>query len=193
MRFRSKAVLAKAVLVTGLALTMVACTTDDGSNTASNLFFFNKTEAPEVAQGATEAIYCPRVNVFEGGAHMPVGGGGQATIADLARECHVREDGSVLVKVGVSGRVVSGGTGGRYSVPVQFRIKAGDTIVNQRALTATAAPSAETPTATFAVVQEGLVVPAAYIQSFGIEVGLGNGRTRARAATPVAEDDGWGQ
>lgn len=174
--------LPKVLLATGLALTAAGCgSTDDGSSTLSNMFFFNKAEAPEVAKPPTEAIYCPQVDVYEGGAHISVGRGGQATISDLARECHVSEDGSVLIKVGVAGRVIlSAGSGGRYSVPVNIRIKGGDKVVAQRSQSAGVSIAAGQTSGEFAVVQEGLVAPAAFNQNFDIEVGLGRGRAAAR-------------
>lgn len=178
MRFISKILLA-----TGLAVSVAGCSnTDNGSNKLSNLFFFNSTEAPDVAKQSTEAIYCPQVDVFEGGAYMSVGRGGQATITEFARECNVREDGTVLVKVGVAGRVVVSSAGGRTTVPVHFRIKAGSKVVAQRNQSATASFAAGSLNGEFAVVQDGLIVPAANIQNFDIEVGLGSGRARAPAA-----------
>ncbi len=185
MRFISKILLA-----TGLAVSVAGCSnTDNGSNKLSNLFFFNSAEAPDIAKPSTEAIYCPQVDIFEGGAYLPIGRGGQATIIDLARECNVREDGTVLVKVGVAGRVVVSSAGGRTTVPVHFRIKAGSKVVAQRSQNASVSFASSALNGEFAVVQDGLIVPAANIQNFDIEVGLGSGRVRA----PVAATENYDQ
>lgn len=181
--------ISKILLATGFAVSVAGCSnTDNGSNKLSNLFFFNSTEAPDVAKPATEAIYCPQVDIFEGGAYLPIGRGGQATITDLARECNVREDGTVLVKVGVAGRVVVASAGGRTTVPVHFRIKAGSKVIAQRSQSANASIANGALNGEFAVVQEGLVVPAANIQNFDIEVGLGSGRARAPAPATESYD-----
>ncbi len=170
--------ISRLVFISVFALGLGACATDDGSSTVSNMLFFNKPEAPDPSKGPTEALYCPKVDVFEGGAHATVGGG-VATIGDLARECHVLHDGSVVIKVGVSGRVIpNGGGGGRYNVPVQFRIKVGDKVLVQRAQSVTATFVGDDVRGDFAAVQEGLVVPLANNQNFAIEVGLGGGGKR---------------
>ncbi|MEN3930366.1 hypothetical protein WJT86_04725 [Microvirga sp. W0021] len=168
----------KLIALAGLSLLVAACSSaEEGTNTASNLFFFNKTEAPEVAKPPTETIYCPRVDVYEGGGYTTTNAGGQASIIDTARECHLREDGSVRVKVGVAGRVVlASGSSGRYSVPVHYRIKVGDRVLAQRSQTATALVGSERRSGEFASVQEGFIVPAAHLDTFTIEVGIGGRR-----------------
>lgn len=181
---------AKTVFLASVALALTACgRTDDGSNKLSNLVFFNSTEAPEITKSSTVAIYCPGVDVIDGGANMTTGRG-QIALTDFARECHVREDGTVLVKVGVAGRVLlSSGSGGRYSAPVRFRIMGPDgKVLLQRNQTASVALGAGQSSGEFAVVQEGLVVPAAFVQNFDIEVGLGSGGG-SRSRAPVADQE----
>lgn len=171
--------LTKSFLAAGMALAVTGCSSSsDAPSTGSklsNLFFFNKTEAPDIAKPASEAAYCPPVDVFEGGAHMQTGRG-QITLTDFARECQLREDGSVLVKVGVEGRVLlSAGSGGRYNAPVRFRVVGPDSrILSQKGQSASVSIGSGETSGTFALVQEGLVVPAAFAENFDIEVGLGN-------------------
>lgn len=170
--------LTKSFLIAGMALAVAGCSssssTPSSGSKLSNLFFFNKTEAPEVAKPSTEAAYCPAVDVFEGGAHAQ-SARRQFTLTDFARECELRPDGSVLVKVGVEGRVLlSAGNGGRYTAPLRFRIVAPDnSVLMQKSQTASVALGGGETSGSFALVQEGLVVPAAYAENFDIQVGLG--------------------
>ena len=132
-------------------------------------------------------VYCPTVDVTDGGSSLQVRGGGDAgsirsqiALGDIARECLGQPDGSTLVKVGVEARALLGvgGSAGRYDVPVQIVVKDGSTVFANRSRRVPASiPAGQTQT-TVSVVEEGIVVPAASANSFEIEVGLG-GRAAA--------------
>ena len=72
-----------------------------------------------------------------------------------------------------------GGSAGRYDVPIQIVVKDGSTVfANRSRRVAAAIPAGQTQT-TVSVVEEGIVIPASYANSFEIEVGLG-GRAPGR-------------
>ncbi|MBB3018903.1 hypothetical protein FHR70_001957 [Microvirga lupini] len=139
---------------------------------------------PQAAE--TRDVYCPVVEVMDGGAVIRAGGvdGGsvrsQISLGDLARECVGQPDGSTLVRVGVEARALLGnaGSAGRYDVPLQIVVKDGSTVfANRSRRVAAAIPAGQTQTMV-SVVEEGIVVPAASAERFEIQVGLG---TRAAA------------
>jgi hypothetical protein len=130
-------------------------------------------------------VYCPPVDIADGGSAIQVYSGGRAgdssalrsqvSISNLARECLGQPDGSTLVKVGVEARALlgAGGAAGRYDVPVQVVVKDGSTIIANRTRRTVAAIPAGGTQATVTVVEEGIVVPAARANNFEIEVSLG--------------------
>jgi hypothetical protein len=135
---------------------------------------------------APEDAYCPRIGVVEGGSALRSGDGSavrsQVTLGQLARECLGQSDGSTLVKVGVQGRALLGvgGSAGRFDVPVRVVVRQGDRIIANRVRrTAVQIPPGDTQ-GSFAIVEDGIVVPASAAQDFEIEVGLG-GATEAGA------------
>jgi hypothetical protein len=136
---------------------------------------------------AEAAAYCPRVDVPEGGAAIRAQAGEsvryQIALGELARECTPQADGSVLVKVGVEGRALLGavGGGGRLDAPVRVQIKQGDTVLATRARRVAVALPSGSLQGTFAVVEEGLVVPPQYAESYEIEVALAGAPTAGRA------------
>jgi hypothetical protein len=147
------------------------------------------TTVPPAQSIKIEDVYCPPVEVSEGGSAIQVYSGGRAgdagalrsqvAIGQLARECVGQPDGSTLVKVGVEGRALLGvgGSAGRYDVPVQIVVKRGSTVLaNRSRRMSVAIPAGDTQTS-FTVVEEGIVVPAADANSFEIEVGLGGRRS----------------
>ncbi|MGO4523683.1 hypothetical protein AB4097_02330 [Microvirga sp. 2MCAF35] len=129
-------------------------------------------------------VYCPTVDVVDGGAALQVRGGGeegsirsQVTLGEIARECIGQPDGSTLVKIGVEARALLGvgGASGRYDVPLHIVVKDGSTIFADRSRRVAAAiPAGQTQT-TVSVIEDGIVVPPSYANSFEIEVGLGGG------------------
>jgi hypothetical protein len=181
---------AKVTLAALGALSLAGCgTSGDGGGLSSlgNMVLFAGTTEPPVAPLPTADTYCPSVGVTEGGAALQtyaagrVGDAGalrsQVALGQLARECSLQPDGSVLVKVGVEGRALQGavGGGGRFDVPVRIVVKDGSTVfANRVRRTSVTVPAGDTQ-GTFAIVEEGIVVPPSSSQGFEIEVGLGTG------------------
>jgi hypothetical protein len=164
-------------LIGVLALGGCSSTSSGGSGGTVSDMLISGTAAPPRATVGVGDPYCPRVGVIDGGGTLEVQGS-VASLGDLARECSERPDGSVVVKIGVQGRVVLGGrvAGGRFDVPVRFVVSdgAGNVIASRVQRTAVAIPAGE-GNALFAVVEEGIVVPAAAAEAYDIEIGLGAG------------------
>jgi hypothetical protein len=161
---------------------------EGGSSIGNMLALAGTTVPPPVRAQQIEDVYCPQVGIADGGSTMRSYGGGrvgdaaglrsQISISELARECVGQPDGSTLVKVGVEGRALlgTGGAAGRYDVPVRIVVKSGSRVIANRVLrTAVAIPAGQTQ-ASFAVVEEGIAVPAADASTFEIEVALAGGR-----------------
>ncbi|MEE1654629.1 hypothetical protein VB618_00350 [Microvirga sp. CF3062] len=158
---------------------------ESGFGVGDMLLTAGATPTPRQA-AETRDVYCPTVEVMDGGSVIRIGGGdsgsvrSQIALGDLARECVGQPDGSTLVRVGVEARALlgAGGSAGRYDVPVQIVVKDGSSVfANRSRRVAAAIPAGQTQT-TVSVIEEGIVVPAASVDSFEIEVGLG---TRAAA------------
>ena len=140
---------------------------------------------PQAAE--SRDVFCPTIEVFDGGSVLQVRGGGDAgsvrsqlTLGEIARECVGRPDGTTVVRVGVEARALLGvgGSAGRYDIPVHIVVKDGSTVfANRTRRVAAAIPAGQTQT-TVSVIEEGIVVPAANANSFEIEVGLGTGGRR---------------
>ena len=84
------------------------------------------TTQPPAQSTAIEDVYCPTVDVTDGGAALQVRGGGEAgsvrsqiTLGEVARECIGQPDGSTLVKIGVEARALLG-VGGVLVVSAAF-------------------------------------------------------------------------
>lgn len=115
-----------------LALAGCTSSSEEGPGTGSalrNLLRYGTTTEPAVArEPLVEASECPTVAVAEGRSAIRAGEGAavrnQVSIANVARECLERPDGSIVVKVGVEGRALlgPGGGSGRFDVPVSFAI-----------------------------------------------------------------------
>ena len=131
------------------------------------------TTVPAPMQLPNDASYCPPVSIMQGGALLQ----NQRTVitlGQLARECTLGPDGSTIVKVGVEGRLVLGSSsGGRHDVPLRFAITRGTDVVVSRVRRASVALGPAETFSTFALVEEGILVPAAAARDFEIEVGLG--------------------
>lgn len=176
------------------SLTVLGACTSTGSgetNTLQNLLMYGGTTAPPIAPTASiEVADCPPVTVAEGGAAIrAVTGSGvegvrsQVSIANVARECSGRPDGSVVVKVGVQGRALlgPGGGNGRFDTPVTIVLKHGDQVVARRVARGGVTIPPGRYEESFVVVEDGLVVPAG-TGEFDIEVSLGSGGGAARPA-----------
>ncbi|MCB8820339.1 type 2 periplasmic-binding domain-containing protein [Microvirga rosea] len=164
----------------------------EGGSSLGNMVLFAGPTVPPAQKKVTEDVYCPSIDIMEGGSAIQAFAGGrvgdtgglrsQIAINNLARECSGQPDGSTVVKVGVEGRALlgSGGAPGRYDVPVQIVVKRGDTIIaNRSKRTSVTIPAGDTQ-ANFAIIEEGIVVPAAEANTFEIEVGLGGGHAAPR-------------
>lgn len=173
-------------------LVLTGCGSSGGGMSFGEMLLTGGASAPpEQAAGARDT-YCPAVSVAEGGAALQAYSGGrvgdaaalrsQVTLGQLARECVLQADGSVLVRVGVEGRALQGAVGGpaRFDVPVHLVVKSGSTVVTNRVRRAAVAIPAGDTQGSFAFVEEGIVVPPSAAQDFEIEVGLG------RAPGPAA-------
>ena len=170
------------------ALTGCGAPGEGGFGVGDMLLTAGTRQAPAQAV-ATEDVYCPTIEVVDGGAALQVRGGGeegsirsQVTLGELARECIGQPDGSTLVKVGVEARALLGvgGSAGRYDVPVHIVVKDGSTVFADRSRQVAAAiPAGQTQT-TVSVIEDGIVVPASYANSFEIEVGLGGRAASSR-------------
>lgn len=147
------------------------------------------TQAP-VQVRPMDDVYCPPVTIAEGGSAIQAYSGGRAgdssalrsqvSISNVARECVGQPDGSTVVKVGVEARALLGvgGAAGRYNVPVQIVVKDGSTVIANRSRSTVAAIPAGGTQASVAVVEDGIVVPAARANTFEIEVALGGSGRR---------------
>jgi hypothetical protein len=180
-----------ALVVLGFAGLAGCSTSGEGSLGVGEMLLTGGATRPPPQRVAVEDVYCPTVDIMDGGSAIQVYAGGRAgdasalrsqvSISNLARECLGQPDGSTLVKVGVEGRALLGvgGGAGRFNVPVQIVVKGGSGIIaNRSRQMSVAIPSGDTQ-ASFTVVENGIVVPAAHANSFEIEVGLG-GRAAGR-------------
>jgi len=173
----------EAVLATGLAavlaLTLSGCSSSPGQSadpgdTLGNLFAFNSTRAPAVPASTTSSsssVICPVVDVRDGGAAHRVYNGSeqssanvryQYSIGETARECSV-ENGQLVIRVGVEGKVLLGPAGGpsSFTVPVFIGVRRdeGQQMLTSKVYSVAASiPQGSTGTS-FSVVSEPLVVP----------------------------------
>jgi hypothetical protein len=177
------------------AAALAGCSTSSGGESASlgEMFMFAGTTVPAEMPVANMDVYCPTVGVIEGGAAIQAYAGGrvgdagalrnQIALGQLARECAGQPDGSTLVKVGVEGRTLlgaaAGASGGRFDVPVRIVVKRGSAVFADRSLRTSVTVPAGQSQASFALVEEGIVVPPDAALDFEIEVGLGSAGRQA--------------
>jgi hypothetical protein len=179
----------------GLTTAAACSTSGEGGPSITDMLIAGTANPPPTTHNAPRQpaviitgsdVYCPNVGVIEGGTAIQAYAGGrvgdaaalrsQFTLGQLARECFGQPDGSTLVKVGVEGRAVlgAGGAAGRYEVPVRVVVKRDSTIIANRVRRmAVTIPAGETQGSSL-VVEEGIIVPPADVESFEIEVGLGS-------------------
>ena len=166
-----------ALLAGTLLLAGCGTTARDTGFTFAGLFSREPAPAAVAQASLPYAGYCPAVTVLEGGAALQQRSS-QIVLGQLARECSEGPDGSTIVKIGAEGRVIMGTAGGgaRFDVPVRFVVSDGSTVYASRVRRASVTVLPGEPNAFFAVVEEGIVVPAsANVRGFDIEVGLGEG------------------
>jgi hypothetical protein len=110
---------------------------------------------------------CPYTDVRDGTAVHRIGGDNaaevryQATIVDTARECRL-EGNTVIIKVGVEGRVVVGpkGGAGRVTLPLRIALTRGlNEAVWTKLYTVSIDVPAGAPSVAFTQVEEGMQVP----------------------------------
>ncbi len=148
------------------ALLLSGCNSTTGS-TIGNLIAFNSTTPPPVVTQVIEnKVECPQVDVLEGGAAMQIGSGGglrhQFALGDTSRECAVINN-QIVIRVGVSGRVLAGPAGGpgTFSVPVRVGIRreSDQKILTSKVYNVPATIPAGSANTTFTLVSDPLSVP----------------------------------
>lgn len=107
-----------------LAASVTGCIGDFGRRSAA--------PAPSPAALMPRPSYCPELRVRAGTDVMrryargregsPKGVVFQGSIADTAKECRLGADGSIIVRIGVSGRAVAGPQGGSRAVNLPLRV-----------------------------------------------------------------------
>src|SRR5512147_1785920 len=123
--------------VLGLSLVLAGCGSSNLFNTSALDLFSTSSKATtgdtETGTESATNVECPSVNVRTGAATLMIGskpGDGEPSAADLryqatiirtARECHVNT-GTMTMKVGVEGRVITGPAGGPGTVDVPLRL-----------------------------------------------------------------------
>ncbi|WP_375409515.1 hypothetical protein [uncultured Methylobacterium sp.] len=158
-------------------------------NFLSNMFKYGGTTVPPSQPQDLGEVYCPPVDVPEGGAALRSFGGkggdnaslrNQITLGRIARECNRLQDGSITVKVGVAGQVLLGPAGapGRFEAPLQIAIKYGDKVVVSRSKRIAVAVAPGQAQGLFTVVEDGLIVPPAMTGEYDITVTLGGAQAR---------------
>lgn len=173
----------------GLTVLAACSSAGQGSIGVGEMLLTGGMTRPPPQAAVNRDVYCPSIEVFDGGSVLQVRGGGEAgsvrsqlTLGEIARECTGQTDGSTLVRVGVEARALLGvgGSAGRYDIPVHIVVKDGSTVLANRTRRVAAAIPAGQTQATVSVIEEGIVVPAANANSFEIEVGLGTGTGTGR-------------
>lgn len=148
------------------ALLLSGC--GSAGSSLSNLVAFNSLTAPAPVDMTkrVEKVDCPLVDVLEGGGSMQVGSGAglrhQFSIGDTSRECTV-VNGQIMIRVGVSGRVVAGPAGGpgNFTIPIRVGVRREDNnqIVTSKVFNVPATLPAGQGSSTFAFVSEPVSVP----------------------------------
>lgn len=182
-----------------LAGTMAGAAAAEEGNIFSNMLKYGGTTVPPSQPQDLGEVYCPQIDVPEGGAAMRAYGGkvgdgaslrSQITLGRLARECTRLADGTVGVKVGIAGQVLLGPSGspGRFEALLQVSIKYADKVVVTRAKRVPIVVAAGEAQGLFSVIEDNLVVPAAMAGDYEISVSLGGGPARpaGRKRKPVA-------
>ncbi len=133
---------ASALVLLGLALALGGCGSTSDLLKSSGLDFFSSSSKAttgglaaggESTNASTLDIECPDVQVRTGAATLMIGskpGEGEPAALDVryqgsiirtARECHVNA-GTMTMKVGIEGRIITGPAGGPGAVDVPLRI-----------------------------------------------------------------------
>jgi hypothetical protein len=183
-----------ALAVLGASVLAGCGTPGESGSSLGNMVLFAGTTVPPAAKSTIEDVYCPSVQIAEGGSSIQAFSGGrvgdgsalrsQIALGQIARECVGNPDGTTLVRIGVEGRALlgAGGSAGRYDVPVHIEVKSGSTVIaNRSRRLSVTIPPGDTQ-GSFSFVEEGIIVPARDASVFEIEVGLGGGGKAPAAA-----------
>ncbi|WP_246775734.1 hypothetical protein [Methylobacterium aquaticum] len=159
----------------------------DEGNPFTNIFKYGGTTKPPEAPPSLDDVYCPTIDVAEGGASLQTMAGStvrtQIRLGQVSRSCQPGANGGIVVTVGVQGMVLlgPGGAPGRFNAPVTVTVKNGSQVIARRSRQGSATIPAGQASGSFTVVEEGIVVPANLARDFEIEVGLGSSGKPARA------------
>lgn len=187
------------VVVAGLSVSACVGAGSDPGDSLGNLFAFNTTSPPPAPAAVSEArVVCPYLDVLEGGAAHRVYAGAQESrnvryqfsLGDVARQCRV-ENGQLLLKIGVEGKVLLGPAGApsSFNVPVTIAVRneKNEQIVAERTYQVAASIPSGAAHTTFNVVSEDIAVPftgeradASYQIFVGLD-GANSASNRARA------------
>ncbi len=141
-------------------------------NTFGNLLAYNSPNAPPVAAGPGNVtkVDCPAVDVAEGGSTVRSYAGGQSnssvryqySMGDLARDCVV-ENGQIVIKVGVEGKVLLGpaGSPSSFTVPVKISVRreSDEKIIETKVYRVAATIPAGSAQTAFSIVADPIRVP----------------------------------
>ncbi len=184
-------------LVVALAMGLGGCAGkgEDAGNALGNIFAYNSTKAPPIAQSRkTIDVVCPVVQVVDGKAAYRIYAGSDKTntavkqqysMGELSRDCSA-EDANLTIRVGISGYVQAGPAGGpgSFDVPVSVIVRREadqqPAAIKTYRIAATIAPG-ETST-TFALVTEPIAVPYIHEEAdddYSIYVGFDDGKPEA--------------
>jgi len=88
-----------------LGLTALAGCGAPGEGGMGDMLLLAGTTVPPARPQQIEDVYCPQIDVFEGGSTLRTGGS-QIVLGQMARECVGQPDGTTLVRIGVEGRAL---------------------------------------------------------------------------------------
>ena len=200
-----------AVLLVGAGLMLGGCaaaekmmpSSEGGGSVFGNLLAFGTTKPGPVPAAAAAAadgpLQCPAIDVLDGtAAYRTYAGTDQSngsvryqfSMGEVAREC-TRSGGQILLKVGVSGRVLLGpaGTAGSFTVPVRIAVRreSDQKAAVTKLYAAPAAIAAGETSTDFQVVSAPIAVPFVTSQADGdytILVGFDAAKPAAAAPKP---------
>jgi hypothetical protein len=138
--------------------------TPSAGSTLYNLFYYGGTTVPPSSKGEPEDIECPAVEILDGTASLRQEAGNavryQLSLGQTARECRSSGD-QLAIKIGVEGRALLGpaGSPGTFAVPVRFVVKRGDQILASRLQRQSVSIPPSDTQASFAMVEDNILVP----------------------------------
>jgi hypothetical protein len=153
----------------------------------------NPAEKPIVQAVSSADIYCPEVDISEGGSAYRVGGADNASvryqfnISDTARQCDPAGPGQASIKIGVAGNLVIGPAGqpGSFSVPLRIAVTDADHKPVYSKIYTIQATADAMNSGQFRIVADPIVVPMPTLQLaniYSIDIGFEGGGTSAPRA-----------